>query len=71
MRQRWEAGDIGCGKLVIELYHRLNRLEPGEQLEIVAESDGAPTDLPAWCRMTGHRLVLASHPTYVIERRGR
>ncbi len=69
MRERWEAGEIGCGRLVIELSRRMSRLEVGGQLEIVAESPGAPTDLPAWCRMTGHRLVSADHPVYVIERR--
>ncbi len=69
MRQRWEAGEIGCGRLVTELRDRMNRLEPGEQLEVVSESAGAPLDLPAWCQMTGHRLVLADHPLYVIERR--
>ncbi len=67
MSQRWEAGDIGCGRLMIELHRHMSRLEPGEQLEVVAESPGAPTDLPAWSRMTGHRMVSANPPVYVIE----
>jgi hypothetical protein len=25
--------------------------------------------LPAWCRMTGHILVSADHPVYVIQRK--
>ena len=44
-------------------------MEPGEELEVIAQSPGAPTDLPAWCRMTGHTLVSAQHPVYVIQRR--
>jgi tRNA 2-thiouridine synthesizing protein A len=44
-------------------------MKPGEELEVVAQSPGAPTDLPAWCRMTGHTLVSAQHPVYVIQRR--
>lgn len=60
---------MGCGQLVMVLRRRLDELAPGEQLEIVARSPGAPVDLPAWCRMTGHRLVRSDHPTYVIERR--
>jgi tRNA 2-thiouridine synthesizing protein A len=69
MVRQWDAGEIGCGQLVLLLRRRMLELEPGEQLEVVAHSPGAPADLPAWCRMTGHRLVRADPPTYVIERR--
>jgi tRNA 2-thiouridine synthesizing protein A len=67
--QRFDAGDMGCGQLVFELSARMKRLTPGDRLELVARDPGAPTDLPAWCRMTGHRLVSANHPVYVIERK--
>ena len=60
---------MGCGQLVFELRRRMNELEPGQTLEVIAHSSGAPTDLPAWCRMTGHELVSAEHPQYVIRRR--
>jgi len=30
---------------------------------------GAAADLPAWCRLTGHTLVAADHPTYVLKKR--
>ena len=60
---------MGCGQLVFELRRRMNELQPGDTLELTAQSPGAPTDLPAWCRMTGHALVLAEHPVYVIRRR--
>ena len=67
--ERWDAGETGCGQLVVELRRRLDRMRPGERLEVVARDAGAPTDLPAWCRMTGHVLVSADHPVYVIERK--
>ncbi len=60
---------MGCGQLVFELRSRLNKLQPGSRLEVVAHDPGAPTDLPAWCRMTGHQLVSADHPVYVIQRK--
>jgi len=60
---------MGCGQLVFELRVRVNELKPGDRLELVARDPGAPADLPAWCRMTGHRLVTARHPVYVIERK--
>jgi len=68
-KERWDAGDMGCAQLVVQLKLRLDRLGPGERIEVVATSPGAPADLPAWCRMTGHALVSAEPPVYVIERR--
>jgi len=44
-------------------------MQPGEALEVIARDPGAPTDLPAWCRMTGHTLVAAEHPRYVIRKK--
>ena len=68
-KERWDAGDTGCAQLVFQLKLRLDRMQPGERIEVVARNLGAPSDLPAWCRMTGHDLVSAEPPVYVIERR--
>jgi len=67
--ERWDAGDTGCGQLVVGLRRRLDAMGPGQTLELIANDAGAPIDLPAWCRMTGHTLVSANHPTYVIRRK--
>ncbi|MBL8857279.1 MAG: sulfurtransferase TusA family protein [Planctomycetes bacterium] len=65
----WDAGDLGCGDLVLELRGRLAALAAGEVLELRATDPGAPEDLPAWCAMTGHTLLSAVHPRYRIRRR--
>lgn len=65
----WDAGDMGCGELVMALRGRLLKLAPGDVLELTARDPAAPQDLPAWCRLTGHRLVQASHPQYFIQRK--
>ena len=69
MEQRWDAGEIGCGRLAIELKRRLDQLQPGEQIRVIARDPGAASDLPAWCRMTGNELVSAAPPEYVIRRK--
>src|SRR5579871_3205194 len=51
----WDAGDMGCGELVMALRVRLLKLAPGDVLELTARDPAAPHDLPAWCRLTGHR----------------
>lgn len=66
---RFDAGDMGCGDLVLELRTRLMDLAPGEVLEVHATDPGAPGDLPAWCRVTRHALVHSEPPRYWIQRR--
>jgi tRNA 2-thiouridine synthesizing protein A len=65
----WDAGDMGCGDLVLELRVRLQSMKAGEIMKLCARDPGAPEDLPAWCRLTRHVLVRAEHPTYWIQRR--
>jgi tRNA 2-thiouridine synthesizing protein A len=64
----WDAGDLGCGELVLELRTRLLAMRPGQVLHLTARDPGAPQDLPAWCRMTGHTLVSQQHPVYLIRK---
>ena len=67
--ETWDAGELGCGELVLELRMRLARLPAGRVMKLVALDPGAPADLPAWCRMTGHTLVGSEHPVYLIRRK--
>ena len=67
--EAWDAGDLGCGELVLELRLRMASMRPGQVLRLIARDQGAPADLPAWCRMTGHALVSAEHPVYYIRRK--
>jgi tRNA 2-thiouridine synthesizing protein A len=67
--KEWDAGDIGCGQLVLELSRRLRVLEAGQVLRLIARDPGAPEDLPAWCRLTGHTLLKSGHPEYWIQKK--
>ena len=65
----WDAGDMGCGELIVLLRARVRALAPGQILRLVARDPGAPEDLPAWSRLTGNPLVRAEHPVYEIARK--
>lgn len=67
--ETWNAGDMGCGELLIELAGRMRALAPGQILELHAQDPGAIEDIPSWCRLTGHSLVFAEHPIYRLRRR--
>jgi tRNA 2-thiouridine synthesizing protein A len=60
---------MACGDLVLALRLRMNTLPAGGVLKVTARDPAAPLDLPAWCRLTGHRLLRAAHPDYHIQRK--
>jgi tRNA 2-thiouridine synthesizing protein A len=65
----WDAGDLACGELLLELRRRMLRLGPGEVLLLRATDPAAPLDVPAWCWSTGHGLVGDAPPKYWIRRK--
>lgn len=66
---QWDAGDIGCGELIIELKRKISALTSGELIEVRATDQGAIEDLPAWARLTGNELVAMNHPTYTFKKK--
>ncbi len=64
-----DAGDLGCGDLVLELKFTLAGMAPGSVLEVRATDTAAPIDLPAWCGLVGHTLLHTSPPRYWIRRK--
>jgi tRNA 2-thiouridine synthesizing protein A len=54
---------------VLQLRFKMDALAPGHVLRLVARDPAAPADLAAWCRMTGHVMLAAEHPVYLIRRK--
>ena len=69
--EKWDAGEAGCGQLIVGLNRKLAQLKAGETLEVTAHDAGAAIDIFVWCRMTGHVLLSEAHPVYVIQRNDR
>lgn len=65
----WDAGDMGCGDLVLELRMRLRGMSAGQVLRLRATDLGAPEDIPAWCGMTGNKLIKQQDNQYWIQRK--
>jgi tRNA 2-thiouridine synthesizing protein A len=65
----WNAGDLACGELVLELRQRLRSMSCGSIIKVTALDPAAPQDMPAWCRLTGNPLVYANPPQYFIRRK--
>lgn len=52
-----DAGQTACGELLVLLHLQLRVMREDEVLHVVGYDRGAIQDIPAWCRMTGHRLL--------------
>lgn len=72
--RRFDGGGTGCGELLLDLRIFFRPLPAGTRVAILATDEGSPVEIPAWCRVTGHRLVAAAPPYYlaaVREDRGK
>jgi len=64
-----DVGETLCGELALLLRSELRELGPGQVLEVLARDPAAPQDLPAWCQVTGHRMLRAEPPHFWIRRK--
>ena len=64
----YDAGETGCGELLLDLKVFFRDLEPGTVVRVKTYDSGAPNDLQAWCRMREH-TVLKVDPPYVTIRK--
>ena len=52
-----DGGDLGCARLLVLLRDRARTLPAGTVVHLTTSDPVAPVDLPAWCRLTGHRYL--------------
>ncbi|WP_374688544.1 sulfurtransferase TusA family protein [Promineifilum sp.] len=46
-----------CPFPIVETSKGIRKIEVGQVLRVIATDPGAPPDMEAWARQTGHRLV--------------
>jgi len=46
-----------CPMPVIKTQDKIAELQPGDVLEVTCTDPGALNDIPAWCRINGHRVI--------------
>ena len=54
-----DARGLLCPLPVIRLQDAVRDLGDGDLLDVVATDPGVAHDIPAWCRLQGHRVVSA------------
>lgn len=52
-----DACGLSCPGPILKLKQQMDRMQPGEQLEVVASDPGFPRDAEAWCQTTGNAFL--------------
>lgn len=52
-----DAKRLLCPMPVIRTQDKIKTLNAGDVLEVVCTDPGALQDVPAWCRINGHKVV--------------
>lgn len=53
----FDAGMINCHELISEVNREMKQMHAGEVLEVIAYDLTAVDGIPAWCRLTGNKLL--------------
>lgn len=52
-----DARRMFCPMPVIRTQDKIKQLQTGDTLEVVCSDPGALSDIPAWCRINGHKVI--------------
>ena len=70
-QQQLDARGLLCPMPVIKTQNAVQQPQPGDQLQVLATDPGVLHDIPAWCRVNGHKVIssqeLDREITIVIE----
>lgn len=58
-RHELDARHLLCPLPVIRTQNAMKKLAPGDVLVVTATDPGVLQDIPAWCRIHGHRVLAA------------
>lgn len=61
-----DARNILCPMPVIRTQNRVAELDPGDTLSVTCTDPGALSDIPAWCRINGHKVLDTAEEGYEI-----
>jgi len=57
MHYQLNARRLLCPMPVIRTQDKVNTLSTGDTLEVICTDPGALNDIPAWCRINGHKVI--------------
>ena len=61
-----DARRLLCPMPVIRTQNKVNELQAGDTLEVTCTDPGALYDIPAWCRINGHKILETKKQDYEV-----
>jgi len=67
-REVLNARRLLCPLPVIRTQDKVKQLQAGDQLEVIGTDPGIMQDIPAWCRVNGHKVLetLSANHEYTV-----
>jgi tRNA 2-thiouridine synthesizing protein A len=67
-RETLNARRLLCPLPVIRTQDKVKQLKAGDQLEVICTDPGVMQDIPAWCRINGHKVLetISGDNEYII-----
>lgn len=63
-RETLDARRLLCPLPVIRTQDKVKQMQPGDVLEVVCTDPGVMQDIPAWCRINGHKVLESRQRDY-------
>ncbi|WP_442497639.1 sulfurtransferase TusA family protein [Methylobacter sp. sgz302048] len=57
IRETLNARRLLCPLPVIRTQDKVRQLKAGDELEVIGTDPGVMQDIPAWCRINGHKVL--------------
>ncbi|MGZ8916400.1 MAG: sulfurtransferase TusA family protein [Methylobacter sp.] len=73
IRENLNARRLLCPLPVIRTQDKIKQMQTGDQLEVICTDPGVMQDIPAWCRINGHKVletITGDHEYIVIIEKG-
>jgi tRNA 2-thiouridine synthesizing protein A len=68
IKETLNARRLLCPLPVIRTQDKVKKMQVGDLLEVICTDSGVMQDIPAWCRINGHKVLetTASDNEYII-----
>jgi tRNA 2-thiouridine synthesizing protein A len=57
LKESLNARRLLCPLPVIRTQDKVKQMNVGDQLEVICTDPGVMQDIPAWCRINGHKIL--------------
>ena len=57
MTDQLDTSNLLCPMPVIRTQDKIAEMQEGDVLEVLATDPGVKNDIPAWCRINGHKVI--------------